>query len=244
MTVLVGILCQDGVVIGTDSSATFGSAGGCKTVEQPVRKIEIVGGQIIVAGTGEVGLGQRFVQVVAQHKKVFTDKTPIEAAKTICIEARADFISTNASGAYGALVAFPHLGKLYLVEFGEGTLQPEFKTEAMWYGSMGSGQAIADPFLGLMRRAYCPAGPPLLRTGKFIAAWTLRHTCDVNPGGIKEPVVLSALTNTPTGYVSEILSPENMAEHNGMVEEAEGYMAAFPEWFDKKAAPEVPDVSA
>lgn len=57
MTILVGLLCKEGIVIGADSSATFGSAQ-FRTIEQPTDKIEIIDNQIIVAGTGQIGLGQ------------------------------------------------------------------------------------------------------------------------------------------------------------------------------------------
>ena len=41
MTSVVGILCKDGVVVGTDSSATFDN-GQIRTIEQPFEKIEIM----------------------------------------------------------------------------------------------------------------------------------------------------------------------------------------------------------
>src|SRR5262245_11839913 len=65
MTVLVGVLCQDGVVIGSDGSATF-SAGQFKTVEQPTKKTFLVEPDVLIAGTGAAGLGQRFFAVVRQ----------------------------------------------------------------------------------------------------------------------------------------------------------------------------------
>ena len=69
MTVLIGVLCKDGIVIGADSSVTFGD--GCsQTIEQPdVEKIKIIKDKIIVAGTGSVGLGQRFCHLVATLTK-------------------------------------------------------------------------------------------------------------------------------------------------------------------------------
>ena len=48
MTILVGVLCQDGVVVGSDSSATFAS-GNLRTIEQPVRKTFLVGNDVIFA---------------------------------------------------------------------------------------------------------------------------------------------------------------------------------------------------
>lgn len=61
MTVLVGVLCQDGVVIGADSSMTHTLATGqTGTIEQPTDKIYRVGPDVLIAGTGVVGLVQRF----------------------------------------------------------------------------------------------------------------------------------------------------------------------------------------
>jgi 20S proteasome alpha/beta subunit len=67
MTAIVGILCRDGIVIGTDSSSTLTTAGGpygLRTIESSSKKISIIDERIIVARTGEVGLNQRFCGVV------------------------------------------------------------------------------------------------------------------------------------------------------------------------------------
>jgi 20S proteasome alpha/beta subunit len=65
MTAIVGILCEEGVVLGTDSSATFG-AGGIRTIEQPYDKLHVIGGSVAVAGSGPVGMGQRFEAIVKE----------------------------------------------------------------------------------------------------------------------------------------------------------------------------------
>ena len=58
MTVIIGALCKDGIVVGSDSSATF-VAGSLPTIEQPTKKTFVIGDDIIFAGTGQCGLGQR-----------------------------------------------------------------------------------------------------------------------------------------------------------------------------------------
>ena len=63
MTAVVGILCSDGAVIGADSSMTM-VAGTFRTIEQPIEKLAVVDNRIIIAGTGSVGHGQRFKNVV------------------------------------------------------------------------------------------------------------------------------------------------------------------------------------
>ena len=72
MTAIVGIRCKDGVVIGTDSSTTFGDARVLRTIEQPTgHKLEIIDDTLIVTGTGYVGHQQRFCEVV---RKLWNDK--------------------------------------------------------------------------------------------------------------------------------------------------------------------------
>jgi hypothetical protein len=60
LTVIIGILCEDGVVIGSDSSATYGPSPMVRTIEHESLKIEILRGNVITATTGAIGLAQRF----------------------------------------------------------------------------------------------------------------------------------------------------------------------------------------
>jgi 20S proteasome alpha/beta subunit len=97
MTVLVGVRCTDGVVVGADSAATS-AAGNMHLLKLAADKIVLVGGRVIVAGTGQIGLGQRFAEVVKQahDQKVFQNST-VEVAKVLSAGATKDFGSTGAS---------------------------------------------------------------------------------------------------------------------------------------------------
>lgn len=75
----------------------------------------------------------------------------------VCREAMINFDQTlqrSPNIPFGALLAFPCNHIPHLCEFEVGTLQPELKTNKLWYVSMGSGQTIADPFLALMREVF------------------------------------------------------------------------------------------
>ena len=68
MTVIVGMLCSDGVVIGSDSAMAAGRLHTGYTIERQegdVLKIEVIEGNVITAGTGAMGLAQRFNDRVA-----------------------------------------------------------------------------------------------------------------------------------------------------------------------------------
>jgi hypothetical protein len=68
MTVIVGILCSDGVVIGSDSALAVGRVGRytIERQEGSVFKIELIGDDVITAFTGAAGLAQRFNDQLAQ----------------------------------------------------------------------------------------------------------------------------------------------------------------------------------
>lgn len=192
MTSIVSIRCKDGVVVGADSSATFGDGGAVRTIEQPTeRKIEIIGDQIIIAGTGFVGHAQRFCEVVRRlyGDKAFQDRSDIEIGKMLSSEGIKDFTQTHiAQIAYSAFVAYPAKNQPCVCELigGQSAFQPEIKhPNDLWFTSAGSGQPITDPFLALFRQVFWHDGPPNLQGGIFTALWALRHACEVNPGGIK-----------------------------------------------------------
>lgn len=233
MTVLVGLLCTDGIVIGADSSATFGPDMVHKTIEQSVQKIFVVQGRIILAGTGQIGAGQRFTAAVetAWNANAFS-KThiPTEFAKILCNIGCQDFASTQMNrGCFGGLAAFPVKGKLTLCELALTDFQPELKTKDMWFASMGSGQPITDPFLGMMRRVFFPGGhQPTVREGLFLTTWALMHAIELNPGGINGPPQIATLTlNTKGEPEARILSDDELEEHKNSVEAAEKYLSQY-----------------
>ena len=81
MTVLIGILCEDGVVVGSDSSATSAINPTIKTIETEALKIEILHGNVITATTGAVGLAQRFYDEVDRFFEfIQTPHTPAAPA--------------------------------------------------------------------------------------------------------------------------------------------------------------------
>ena len=197
MTAIVGVLCRDGVVIGSDSSATSASASGLATIEQPTNKLNIIGDRVIVAGSGEVGLKQRFDRIVTGvDGQDLWGNQHIDIANAISAATIADFSSTGIVPGqirYSALTAFHSSGQFRLCEFAVKTFQPEFKDENIWFVSIGSGQIITDPFLALMRNIFWDDGMPSVQDAILPVTWTLQHVIDVNTGGINGPMWIAVL---------------------------------------------------
>lgn len=224
MTALVGIYCKDGIVVGADSAATS-AAGEIRTIEQPVMKIDIIDDRIIIAGTGQVGLGQRFcadVRSLWENKKC-SGLDEFGMAKLITSTAIQDFMQTGITPGncpYGALVGFPCKQNSYLVEFAYKDLQPEFKTKNMWYVSMGSGQLIVDPFLAFIREVFWNGGPPTTKEAIFATTWALDHVIRVNPGGVNGPVHIATLERDKGNWRARLLSDDDLLEHRASISAA------------------------
>jgi 20S proteasome alpha/beta subunit len=245
MTAIVGVLCRDGLVMGTDSSMTLGSGMGDRTIEQPTEKLKIISESVIVAGTGQVGLGQRFTQVIEQAytDKVFLGTKHFTAVgNEVCKRALADFGSTGVrTGQYGALVGFVLGDKPHLCEFPVSDFQPEFKTETMWYCSMGSGQPITDPFLALMREVFWDHGLPRIQDATFAVTWALDHAVKINPGGINGPVRIAVLEKNGGKFRARILDDADLEEHRQNIDQAKERLRSFPA-SQSADAPGTPDV--
>ena len=243
MTAIVGMLCSDGVVIGADSSSTF-STGRERTIEQPSEKISIIDDRIIIAGTGQLGLGQRFAEVVSEawNSKKFQG-TPMQIAKVLCANGRQDFASTGASKEqYGALVAYLVKGKPCLCEFAIYDFQPEMKTaDRIWYCSMGSGQNITDPFLAFMRNVFWADGrQPNVREGVFATAWALEHVVDCNPGGVDGPISIAVLERNRKNLSARRINDEELSEIRQHIDEAKTRLRDFILYFQSDDVPEIP----
>jgi hypothetical protein len=237
LTAIVGIICSDGIVISTDSSATFGPSLYYHTIEQPHKKIEIIGDKVIIAGTGEIGLGQRFCNIIFKElgelngkqipgESFFKVKHPEEAMRNLAQKTIQNFHSTNpfynqpgntVGFNYGALIAYTHGDDLHLCEFDPVKFQPELKFpdhQKIFFSSMGSGQQITDPFLGLMRRIFWKQAVPTVAEAKLIAVWTLQHAIDLNTGGINRPIQMALIKRNEKGkYSASYVPGSEIHEH-------------------------------
>jgi hypothetical protein len=246
MTAVVGVLCTDGVVIGTDSSATFMAGASFRTIEQPTEKLDLVADRIIIAGTGAIGLGQRFKRIVEQAWRDNRFKgDPVECGRMLAELAIKDFSSTGANkGSYGALLAFPFAKTLQLCEFGSSDFQPELKHPhpRLWYTSMGSGQPITDPFMALLRQVLWDSSQPTVKQATFAVLWALEHAIECNPGGIDGPARIAVLQSIDAQPRASLVPQAELDEHKQAIESAKAGMRSALEGLSGPlgGAPDVP----
>ena len=232
MTLILGIRCTDGVVIGSDSAITFGASPQEPTIEQTnLEKIEIIDDRVIVATTGYTGHAQRLVHGI---DKLWKDKAFRGDIQDIaCLVAKTavqDFHSTGAFAPpygfapqmrFGALIALPRLKTAELIEFEGVTFQPDVKNEKTWFASMGSGQSVADPLLGFVREVFWGNSPPTKEEGIFAATMVLTLGCKLSPFGVDGPVRIAVLESQKKNELcARFLNDKELLEHQQNVEGA------------------------
>jgi hypothetical protein len=245
LTVIVAVKCSDGIVVGADGIAT--SSNGIQATMQIASssKIQIVGGKVIIAGTGEVGLGQRFHQIVASgwSNKHF-QKSCMECSTIIAGETIKNFHSSGTplrqGSGYGfsAVMAAPFNRSNELVEFGIGNFQPEHKQTPLHFVSVGSGQMLADPFIAFINRVVWKEQLPSLANGKLGVLWALRHAIRLAPGGVGDPIQMAVLKNAGGQPEAKFVTPEEQQEfeqHISVLEEK--VRGAMTDLFNTAAPP-------
>ncbi len=236
MTLIVGILCQDGVVLASDSAATYAAGISFTIGQQEVTKVHRLGQDMVYASTGAIGVSQ---VIISELEKLVTNKyfsknvTPVEAMMTISrtiaeqvkhlFESAQRLVPLVGQGEAGipvlckSLVGVAVKKEPALFQFDYGGA-PEHATEKLPFIALGSGQAMADPFLAFLKRILWKDRRPTLAEGRLVAAWTIQHVSQTAFGLVGGPTQLASLAIVGGAPAVEFADP---AEHDGFIEEAE-----------------------
>jgi Proteasome subunit len=246
VTILVGVCCTDGVVIGADSMATSSMGPHPLIKIQSNDKLQIVGDRVILATTGAVGLSQRLKAIV---DKYWNDKG-FQNSNTKCMTEISklgldDFIGTHVPRTqqglgFGALLAAPLKDGPCLIEFGTTDFQPEIKHGKMFWVSTGSGQVLADPFLAFVNRVLWQEKMPTVELAKIGVYWCLSHTIKYAPGHVGEPIRLGVLKRRDGQWHAAILEERETEEQAQFIVELERRIGVSPTETVEKADSSVP----
>jgi hypothetical protein len=200
MTLIVGVKCSDGVVLGADSSATYATSGVQPTIRQDTQtKLHVAQDKVIVAVSGPVGLLQSYSDevdsyLVSKGNKAAWNKT--QQAKT---ELSAMFLkhakpawekaqmilpvagqqAANVEAGHQTAVAFALEDGPHLLQFTQA-LNAEEATKDLPFFALGSGQASADVFLAFIRKIFWPDELPSISAGELSVIWTLDENHQAN----------------------------------------------------------------
>jgi len=236
VTLLVGIKCSDGVVVASDSAATYNQGLQYTIGQQEVQKVHKIGDAILYASTGAIGPSQLIREALGKMASVKGHTKPQSSAEVMAfvgdiisqqvkkvVESAAALVPLVGQQRAGitvlcqSLVALACHGEARLYQF-DYSGAPEEATKDLPFIALGGGQALADPFLALLKRALWSSTSPTVAEGRFAAAWTIVHVARTNFGGVGLPLQIATLS-LPNGKPQvEFATP---AEHYEAVEAAE-----------------------
>lgn len=216
MTLIVGIRCSDGVVLASDSAATYGTGYQSTIGQQHVTKIHVIRDRVLFCSTGAIGVAQLLIdRIESLHDdKKLGGSNPIAVMRTLgqaiaqevvdffrASQASAQLVGTQAAAVpiiCKCLVALPVGRQPHLFQFNEVGV-PEQASDELPFVALGSGQPIADPFLAFLKRVLWKDRQPTLPEGRFGASWTVRHAIQTNPGGVGGKLQLLSLATDGKG---------------------------------------------
>lgn len=266
MTCIVGVKCDQGAVLGADTSATYGTQlGQQQTIRQDTAtKLFVACNQVALGVSGPISLSQDYCSEIETYLRgkgnrvrwKAIDEAKAELSKSFWKHAgpaweRVSVVAkTVGPGAamieanHATLVALPIADCAHLIQFSTQCLAEEV-TGDLPFVSIGSGQPIADPFLAFLRRVFWPSALPSLLDGQLATVWTMDHVIRVNAGGVGGNIQLVVLKRDASGrnWICEMIPAEEVEEHRRSVGNIERKMAELPALtsFDAVPSPPTPD---
>ncbi len=234
MTVIIGLKCSEGIVLGADGAATLGTMG-LHTIVQPTAKLSLIETKAIFGFSGQVGLSQLFYDracaTCAAIQNIGLPEVCRRLRDSFLKDASISFqvaaLARNVVGVVAAenvasqtLVALSVQGQPELIQF-DYQCHPEWTTAELPFVSIGSGEAIADPFLAWIRFVFWRRRLPTLAEGRFAVYWTLTHAIRTAPGGIGPPIQMATLERTQDSLTARELSEAELKEHGEAISEYE-----------------------
>ena len=243
MTLVIGIKCTTGLVLGADGAASLGAMGQM-TALQPTKKLFLLENKAIYGGAGFVGLSQRIEAKVKGRVTHFSNQDKAEIMADLrkhvwteildqefkVAQATAPVVGNQVAGA-ACLNAWLIAGvaknkEPFLIQF-DHAANPEAASDNLPFVAIGSGQTLADPFLAFIRRIFWPARLPTLAEGEFAVWWALHHAIKASPGGVANPKQLMVLQKDGDKFTPHELTDEECKEHEEAVGRVEEYLADF-----------------
>lgn len=244
MTLIIGALCCDGIVLGSDSIASS------QLIRTTVHKLSIIDDEVIVGLAGNPHIGMRIVDVLRREWPALRTHQTIAALspdlrtrvwQQVLLQETQLAAQLHALGRLNAqqqsicapVIALPapggRNGALLALDPAGGVSDA---SENCPYFASGSGQVQADPFMEFLRRVFWPKeGLPDLATGIRTVCWSLDHAIATNPGGVGDPIEMAILSSGGPGgpMRARMLSTAEVGEHRQLFGEVQDQMRAHVE---------------
>lgn len=234
MTLILGIRCSDGIVVGADSMFSIGAPIG--SVRMDGEKIHLLPkSKGIVAFAGDLDVSQLVLDDLREqwHAIQNTEKRS-EVKGLISGSIRRILGDENDqldSPEFAALVAFSIQDEPSLLLY-RGTRHPVEARDGHYILRAGTGDHFALLFLKFLERVFWNGkAPPSIIDGVFSALWTLNYIIETNAMGVGGAPRIAVLEKTDDQGTlrSRLLPNHELDEYQQLVESIESEMRQVKE---------------
>ena len=238
MTLVIGVSCGDGIVIGADSIATYATPDGRRTVEQEMdSKVHKVDDSMLYAFSGAISLGQDVMHSIskswARNKSKSKENIRKNLSKAV-VEPIKDYAERtrhvrsqlpNAlmqDPVITSIVAFIAKDQPAMIHYTQEG-HPEEYAKGLHFVAIGSGQPYADPFLAFVKRvAWNDRQPRTVKQGIVGVLWALRYVSDSNSSiGVGGPFSIGVLEKEQGEWNASVLEESRLGLYKGAIKSAE-----------------------
>jgi 20S proteasome alpha/beta subunit len=231
MTLIVGIKCTDGIVLGADSAQTMHGY-----IHQSTKKLATIGQDLIIgsSGAGSVAHQLRWALDAAVSSGAIITKDLRSATNSLkrpmleviqqnyqdCASLRQVSSNPASDPSSESLVALPVANQVRLFHFNHSCSPIEI-TDDVCFGSIGSGVFAANPFMLLMKRTWWANNQPSVADGIVAIVWALDHAIKTSSGGVAEPKQLITLTRENGKWKAQEFSCDELVGHHETIRRLE-----------------------
>jgi 20S proteasome alpha/beta subunit len=258
VTLLVGILCPEGVIVATDRQVTHGAMGMPTIGQTGTKGVIIRKGEALYASSGPIGMGQQIANALDKATVNFALRTCVDcvgdlskAARTVIIPAfevaqRAMNVlgpqATHADAVGGGLLAARFHDGVTLVEFNPQGGCEILTLESVPFVCQGSGKANADPFLRFVWDIFWSKKPPTLNEAILAGYWTVRVVTQLRTSGVGCGVEVFTVRDVGGKSVAAKVEDSAVEEHDDFIAAVEDAMRSVRDNMSKTAtAPSPPE---
>ena len=228
MTISLGILCKDGIVLASDGMASF-NFGNTNFVGIDNLKIHIVK-NFIFGFAGDDSLMQHFISYMSISE--LTAENPNVLVSNMCSnfvkyyyelynnypeqiknQILTQFHNNIANCQLSILFAFYINNDFYLYEIHQNLQFSQLKQDCSWYRIIGSGTLLGYPSIRLINNLLNIKSVPSVDEAIIIAHWTIQHAIDTSSGGIGGNVTIACLRNENDTFCSDYCDTNDSTEY-------------------------------
>lgn len=250
MTVLVGVLCSDGAVIGSDTQMTSLNGMGLPTTQDTGRKLHVYSrGEAVLGYTGDFGEFQRLTGVLQKAVNHISDKqssieeitdvvhqilpsafvSKVKGAaraiqeateRTVTNEEAYAILQSLADRSGGGFLALILNDNPAIVGF-DGLSCYSLSAGDRVAVAMGSGSEVASPFLSFIRRVLWRNELPSVDDATVGVLWVIRHAIQYAGIGVGGRPEIAVLRKLSDRWTPSLLGNEQMKQLEGKVSDIE-----------------------